>query len=174
MIEENQIKKRGRKPGFTTGPRPTIYVASSIIDDKLVMERFSSPAGAELSQEDIFAHNENDVVAEFKDKYQVEPECIIGPFYDVKGIQAKTIRKTESVSLSIDNINFAGPKKIAIFKGWQGFAWPIDGKSDVMFFMANKEISPSLDSHRQVKPKATPVLVSSLQFQDSLANDTSN
>ena len=159
-------KKRGRKLGFTTGPRPTIYVASAIIKDQIVMERFSSPAGPEIKKDEVLSFNEEDVKAAFEAKFGVEPDVTMGPFYDVKGISIKTTRKRDTITIPLSDLNLSETKKPAIFRGWRGAAWEIKGRTDVMFFMPDSEVTPSTDPKKRMKPKASPVMLSALTLEN--------
>lgn len=163
----SEPKKRGRKKGFTTGPRPTIFVAAAVIDGEIVQEPHSSPAGAHVSKDEVMAYSAEDAIRDFQKAHpNVDQDdiTVIGPFYDVKGVQVKTVKKRETLNIPASELNFGPRKDYAIWREWKGVAMEIVGHPEARFFLAEAEVKPSADPKKRSKPAAKAVPLSSLQI----------
>ena len=166
MIVEESKKQRGRKKNTNTGFRPVAWSAAGMVDGKHVMERFYSPSGLNVSKEEVANFSAETVKTLFKKKHLVDPMGVDGPFLDFKGTLVKSSKKREmAVELPPSELNFTGETKPAIHKGWKGVAFKMADREDVMFYVPEAEVPPSLDPKKSIKPKAAPISVSALSFE---------
>ena len=180
-MEENTVnniipepKKRGRKIGYTTGPRPTVFVACAIIDDEIIMETFHSPAGPDVSKEEVLAYDTNCVIADFMAEHGVEPALIKGPLYDVKGIEAKTVRKRDTLNISNQDLKLGLVGEMGSWKEYKGIVHEIVGRPDARYFIPTGELTPSSDSKKKTLPKAISVPFSAISLIKSENVNTIN
>lgn len=133
MTEE--VKKRGRKKGSKTGPRAIIYIAAGLNSNSdLVSKRYSSTNPEEISEEDVKTQFEND--------FKAIDVSVWGPFYDVKGLtQVKSIKSEPQ--LPVDNLELGAPKGTGVFDGWEGLVFEIKDNDQMIFYIPQKEITPS-------------------------------
>lgn len=123
-MEEKEVKKRGRKQGSLSGPRRIYYVAAGIINNDIVLEKIEFE-----SKDDISDLIENKVKEIFQLKYMIEPK-VLGPFYDVKGVnKVEKVLKTDLNDIKIKN-NVA---KIASYKGTNGSVFELENSDNLLF-----------------------------------------
>lgn len=161
----SEPKKRGRKKGFTTGPRPIAYVASAIIKGEVVQEPLFSPAGTSVSKEEVLAYSMEDAILDFQKAHpgvDADDIAVYGPVYDVKGAQIKTVKKRENLNIPITELNFTTKKEPAVWREWKGIAVEIVGHPEARFFIPDTEVTPSADPKKRTKPMAKAVPLSSL------------
>lgn len=132
MTEE--VKKRGRKKGSKTGPRPIIYVLVSSDKNGVVSKKYSSTT--DISVEEL--------KKDFYTLFNVTDCKTFGPFYDVKGLMSKSSSKDDDeddVMPDTENLD----KNIGQGKtnGWMGQVFSLKGKDDVVFFVPESEVIPS-------------------------------
>lgn len=164
---EGEVKRpRGRPKGVKVGPRPVTWACAAVVNDVLVHIRMAASATANEQERGAFSAEA--AKAQFIETYGVEPE-VLGPFYDQKGGQINTsdaAKKRETVSMSVEDIKLTQVRENAIFRGWEGVAYGIEGREDVVYFMPGREIIPSPDK-KKAPPAAKPILRSALQFQNN-------
>jgi len=173
-LNNTEPKKRGRKMGYTTGPRPTIFIACAVINDEIIMEKFSSPAGPDVSKEEVLAYDTNCVIADFMAEHGVEPASIMGPLYDVKGVEVKTVRKRDTLNISNQELKLGLTGEIGSWKEWKGIVHEIVDRPDARYFIPTGELVPSSDSKKKTLPKAISVPVASINLIKSKEINTIN
>lgn len=157
-------RKRGRKKGVKVGPRPVVWDCAAIIDGELVHERFSAPEGSGFDMLEKF--NADDAGKAFMEIYGVEPESVHGPYFDRKGSQTTTsVKKRETVSMATPNLTMK--RESAVYKGWKGVAYGIEGRDDVVYFMFGEEVNPNPDKKKN-PPTAKTVFKTALEFTEQV------
>jgi len=155
-------RKRGRKKGVKVGPRPAMWDCAGIVDGELVHEQFSAPKGS--SFEELESFSKEDASRAFADEYGVEPDSVHGPYYEKKGGQTATAsKKRETVSITMPTLTMK--RENAIYKGWKGVAYAIEGRDDVVYFMFGEEVNPSPDKKKS-PPTAKTVFRTALEFPE--------
>lgn len=166
-VEAAPVKRsRGRPKGVKVGPRERVWDCAAIVDGELIHERLVATEGSTPEERGSFTADQ--ARTQFEDEYGVEPTSIHGPYYDQKGAQiAASPKKRETVSIPLNNLKLTSQRENAIFKGWRGLAYGIEGRDDAVFFMAAEEIQPNPDKPKKATPSARPVLRSALEFENS-------
>jgi hypothetical protein len=154
----NTPRKRGRPKGTVVGPRAVVWVCAGIVNGECVQERFSA-SSEDIDQLDKFSSD--DASEAFLDMYDVEPISVLGPFFDKKGTKNITVKKRDTVSIALPKLTSKREK--AIYKGWQGIAYDIEGRDDVKYFMFGNEINPNSDKKKN-PPTAKTVFSNALKF----------
>lgn len=162
-------RPRGRPKGVKVGPRPVAWACAAIVDGEQVHVRLSAPEGS--TEEQIAGFSAEDASEIFENQYGVEPS-VLGPFYDQKGGQSKeTPRKRESVSIALPNLTMK--REAAIYKGWHGVAYGIEGREDVVYFMFGQEVNPD-SNKKKATPTAKPILRTALSFDQAIESTKAN
>lgn len=155
-------RPRGRPKGVKVGPRPVAWSCAANVDGEVIHVRLSAPEGS--TEDQIAGFSAEDAAEMFENQYGVEPS-VLGPFYDQKGGQSKeTPRKRESVSIALPNLTMK--REAAIYKGWRGVAYGIEGREDVVYFMFGQEVNPDLNK-KKATPTAKPILRTALSFEQA-------
>jgi hypothetical protein len=155
-------RKRGRKKGVKVGPRPTVWTCGALVDGECVMEDYRAPEGSSFDELENFSSD--DARKAFADDYNVEIEDVgvKGPYHAKKGGQGNAAaRKRETVSISLPKLTTK--RESAIYKGWTGMAYAIEGRDDVVYFMFGEEVNPSPDKKKNT-PTAKTVFKTALEF----------
>ncbi|HVI43188.1 MAG TPA: hypothetical protein VM577_21480 [Anaerovoracaceae bacterium] len=158
-------RSRGRPKGVKVGPRERVWDCAAIVDGELIHDRLVAAEGSTPEERGSFTAEQ--ARTQFEEEYGVEPTSIHGPYYDQKGAQVATKAvKRETVSIPLNNLKLTSQRENAIFKGWRGVAYGIEGREDAVFFMYHEELQPNPDKKRAI-PQARPVLRSALDFENS-------
>jgi hypothetical protein len=156
-------RKRGRPLGVKVGPRAVVWLCAGVVDGDLCHERFSAPDGSDFDKLNTFSSE--DAKAAFMEMYGEEPESILGPFYDKKGIKTATsVKKRETVALTAPKLTTK--RENAIYRGWKGIAYAIEGRDDVVYFMYDREVIQNADK-KKTAPAAKVIFRAALEFQES-------
>lgn len=83
----DEVKKRGRKPGQTTGPRSVFWVLSSNTNCIQI----------ESSINDDYEKSQEQAVDFFEKKFQTKPTTILGPYHHFKGMKPQENKTTQTV-----------------------------------------------------------------------------
>lgn len=157
-------RKRGRKKGVKVGPRPTVWTCGAIVNDECVMEDFRAPEGASFDELENFSSE--DARNAFADEYDVDIEDVLvkGPYHAKKGGQYVSAKKRETISISLPKLT--NKRESAVYKGWKGMAYAIEGRDDVAYFMFGDEVNPSPDKKKNT-PTAKIVFKTALEFTEA-------
>jgi hypothetical protein len=83
----DEVKKRGRKPGQTTGPRSVFWVLSSNTNCIQV----------ESSINDDYEKSQEQAISFFKEKFKMDPMTILGPYHHFKGMKPQNNKTTQTI-----------------------------------------------------------------------------
>lgn len=167
-VEPAGPRKRGRKKGVKVGPRPTVWSCSSIVDGECVLEDFQAPEGSSFDELEKFSAD--DARKTFADTYDVDVDSVLvkGPYHAKKsGQYAASVKKRETVSITLPNLTMK--RESAVYKGWKGMAYAIEGRDDVVYFMFGEEANPSPDKKKN-PPTAKTVFRTAVEFTEQSIN----
>jgi hypothetical protein len=164
MSEEivTTTKKRGRPPGSI---REVYFTIGAVNDGDLVLKQIQATRGEGISEDEM----RNEARRSFVTEFSLEPEVVLGPFFEAKLAQTSGNKK-ESIRIAVEDINYTRRKSQAIYNGWYVVARYIeddDGleREDVVEITFKKEVSPG--EKPKGKPHPTLKLISELQMLDS-------
>ena len=122
-----------QKKGCPKGPRQVLFVASAIIDGKLIQEEVFSPA--DVNPDNFTRDN---AIELFKKSYGVAPEKISNSaLYQKKSALIKQISPPFINSNEIEVLE----KHEAEYRGWSGWAFDVKNRPEMVFFVPLKELS---------------------------------
>jgi len=160
----DNIQNDKRKPGAPKGRRPIIWVCSGVIDSKLVSEKYLVKDQKPESDNGLFPKDE--AVAQYLEKYHINPEIVLGPFYDKKSAQTKKVtRKRGVICRDIASIRLKADQKAAIFDNWHGVANFLENDPDRALFVFLREVDPVPNKEKKA-PSPGTVPISDLVFED--------
>lgn len=153
-------RKRGRQLGAKIGSRPTVWVCCALIDGELIHESYCADADGEM---DVAKFSEQDAKDAFTDVYGIEPQSILGPYTERKGGLTAPSKKRDTISISMPKLT--AESKSAIYKGWRGTAYTIEGVDNAAYFMFGEEVKPG--NKKKSPPPAKAILCSALEFTEN-------
>lgn len=153
--------KRGRPKGMKMPPRPQSYVCTGIVNGECVSEFISPPT--DHSKPDQFTSEEAE--AKFEEMFCVSPAHTIGPLRMVGSAKAPINSKRVPADLKLDltkmNLREA---RAATYNGWEGKAFLIENRPDVVAFVGVTEISPG--AKKRTPPVLRPTFTKDVTFTD--------
>lgn len=122
-----------QKRGCPKGPRQVLFVASAIIDGKLIQEEIFSPSDV---NPDLFTRE--NAIEVFKNSYGVEPGKISNsPLYQKKSALVKQIAPPIINSSEIKVLE----RHEAEYRGWSGWAFDVENRPEMVFFVPLRELN---------------------------------
>lgn len=159
----------GKRRGAPKGRRPVIYVCAAIVDGSLKCDEIPVHDQDPNSVNGSFPQNA--AVSQFKDTYGVEPERVLGPLFEKKGLKKVTANKKKLVldRDNIDNYTLSEEHTRARYGDWSGFANLCMNNSEKAFFIPINRVNAD-DSKKSNPPGAGIVNVSDLVFENEMLN----
>lgn len=133
-MADSNTKKRGRKKiseGGKASPRQIYCNCGAVVKGKLVLE----PVHCESGDKDT---PDQDIIDEakliFNEKHGQDPEKVLGPYFQRKGVNVSKRRDTMNLSLENESL-VPGKLGTAVYKGWNVSVRYIDGHDDAVYII---------------------------------------
>lgn len=152
------------KIGCPKGPRQVLFVASAIIDGKLIQENVFSPTGV---NPDLFTRD--NAIELFKKTYGIEPERISNSaLYQKKSALVKQINLPEINPKEIKVLE----KHEAEYRGWTGWAFDVENRPEMLYFVPLKEMNSEGKKSKMVSQGLPRTAVSILPSKSNEQNQS--
>lgn len=135
MTDTNTEKpRRGRKKiadGGKPSPRQIYCDCGSVIKGKLVMQAVHCTDGDKDTPDQVLV---DEAKAIFQSAHGQEPQMVLGPYFQRKGVN--TQKRRDTLNISMENVSFVpGKLGTAVYKGWNVSVRYIDGRDDAVYII---------------------------------------
>jgi hypothetical protein len=167
------MSEETKKRGAPKGRRPVIWVCAgtalsnsatngaSVVCEKILVKDMAPESDSGKFPKEV-------AIASYKEKYNVEPTHVLGPFYEKKGKQqAQPSKKKGTICRNISDVRLSSKQKRGIFGDWYGMVNFLEGDDNNVFFVFLREKNPDPKKKKEV-PRPGTIKVSDIEFCEEI------